>query len=65
VKRRAPPWLGFDGDLAAVPLNDFLADGQANPGARELVPFVQPLKHSEYFVEVLRIDSQTVVVHGE
>ena len=48
-----------------MPLNNFLADGQANPGAGELVPFVQPLKHSEYLVEVLRIDSQPVVLHRE
>jgi hypothetical protein len=44
-------------------LNNFFADGQFDPGDRELFPLVQPLEHSKDFFEVLRIDSQAIVSH--
>jgi hypothetical protein len=65
VKRGTFPGLRFDRDTAAVALDDFLADGQPDASASELIPFVQPLEHAENPFEVLRIDSQAVVFYRE
>jgi len=46
-----------------VPLDNFLADGQSDAGARELVPFVQPLEHAKDLFEILRLDSQSIVLY--
>ena len=48
-----------------MPLDDLLADGQANAGTGELFPFVQPLEHAENLFEVLRLNSESVVLHRE
>ena len=55
----------LDRDRAAMPLDDLLADGKADPGAGELIPLVQPLEHAKDPVEILRVDSKTVVLDGE
>src|ERR1700726_2902278 len=65
AKGGAVPKLRFDRNAAAVSLDDFFADGQSNPGAGELFPFVQPLEHAENSFEILRIDSNPVVFHRE
>ena len=59
------PGLGLDRDAAAVPFDDLLADGQSDAGAGKLFPLVQPLEHAKDLVEVLRINSQSVVFHRE
>jgi hypothetical protein len=41
------PGLRLDRDVAAVPLDDLLADRQSDAGAGELFAFVQPLEHAE------------------
>jgi hypothetical protein len=46
-----------------VALDDFLADGQSDAGPVELFPFVQPLEHAKNPLEVLRLNSQSVVLH--
>ena len=62
AKGRALSGLRLDRDAAAVPLDDLLADRQADAGAGELFPLVQPLEHAEDPFEVLRLDSQPVVL---
>src|SRR6185437_3924329 len=57
------PGLGLDRDVAAVPFDDLLADGQADAGAGKLFPLVQPLEHAKNLFKVLRINSQSVVFH--
>ena len=46
-----------------MPLDDLLADGQSDAGAGKLFALVQPLEHAENPFEVLRVDSQAVVLH--
>ena len=48
-----------------MPLDDLFADGQADAGTGELLALVQPLKHPEDLFEILRLDSEAVVLHGE
>src|SRR6266511_1196581 len=57
--------LGLDPDAAPVALDDLLADGEANPGARVLGAGVQPLEDDEDPVQELRIDADPVVLHRE
>ena len=57
--------MGFDRNAAAVPLDDLLADSQSDAGARKLFPFVQPLKHAENSLKILRVNSQAVILHRE
>ena len=57
------PGVRLDRNVAAVPLDNLLADRQSNSGAGELIPLVQPLKHAENFFEVLRVNSQSIVFH--
>ena len=57
------PGLGLDRDVAAVPFDDLLADGQSDAGAGKLFPLVQPLEHAKNLFKVLRINSQSVVFH--
>ena len=57
------PGLGLDRNVAAVPFDDLLADGQSDAGAGKLFPLVQPLEHPKNPVKVLRINSQSVVFH--
>ena len=67
VNRNVDPSPACDSTemVAAVPLDDLLADRQADAGAGELVSLVQPLEHAEDPLEVLRVDPQPVVLHRE
>ena len=47
--------------MATVPFDDLLADRQPDAGAGELFSCVQALEHAKDLVEVLRINSQSVV----
>jgi hypothetical protein len=46
-----------------VPLDDLLADRQADAGAVEFLALVQPLEHAEDSVEVLRLDPSPLSLH--
>src|SRR5262249_38805714 len=65
MKGRALAYYGFYPNLAAVSLDNFLADGQADAGAREGAACVQPLEHAEDALEVPRLDADAVVGNGE
>src|SRR5262249_28629011 len=52
---------GTDPDAAAVAVDDFLADREADAGARVLALVVQALEHHEDALEVLRLDADAVV----
>src|ERR1041385_2841704 len=52
-------------DLAAVPVDDALDGGQANPGAFELSVAVKPLEGAEKFFGVLHVEARAVVLHEE
>src|ERR1043165_9905826 len=52
-------------DAAAVALDDFLADGEPDAGARILAHGVQPLEEHEDALEVLRLDADAVVGHRD
>src|SRR5580658_1226236 len=63
TKRRALADRGFDRDVAAMALDDLLADGQSHARAAEFLPSMQPLKHAEDPLEVLGFDSEAIVLH--
>jgi len=46
-------------------LDNLLAYGQSNAGTGERFPCVQALEHAENLFEVLRVNSQSVVLHRE
>jgi hypothetical protein len=48
-----------------MPLDNPLADGQADPGAGILGPGVEALEYLEYTLKVLRTDPDPVVAHGK
>src|SRR5580704_8817245 len=50
---------------AAVAFRDLLAQCQADSGAGKLFSAVQALKHDENLLEILRLDSKPIVLHGE
>src|SRR6516225_183334 len=52
-------------DLPAVPLDDLLADGQADARAGVLAASMQALEDDEDALEVLGGDADSVVAHGE
>src|SRR5690349_11235881 len=58
---RKPSWAQ---DSSAVALNNFLADGQADPCASDFLS-VQPFKRSKDQVQVLCRNPDSVVSHGE
>jgi hypothetical protein len=64
-KRGTPADLRLNRHGAAMPLGYLLADGQSYTGAGVLVPSVQSLEHSENLVEVLRFDSDAIVLHRD
>lgn len=53
-------WFRFDPYPPAVAFNDFLADGETDPGARVFFFGMQTLEHEENPVEVFRRDADTV-----
>src|SRR5438876_10828983 len=57
--------FGFDPNATAVPLDDFLADGQADPGAGIILLSVQALEESENALRVAALDANAVVANGE
>ena len=65
VEGRALAGLRLDPDPAAVALDDFLADRQADAGAGILVAGVQALEDQEDAFGVLRVDADAVVADGE
>jgi hypothetical protein len=62
---RAMARRALDPDAAAVPLDDLLADGQTDAGARALLLQVQALEDSKDAVSELPRDADTVVVDGD
>lgn len=46
-----------------MPFDDFLANSQADTGAGEFVASVKALEHAENTVEILRFDSQPIVLY--
>jgi len=62
---RSLAWLRFHPYPSPVPLHDFLADGEPDPGPRVFPPGVQPLEDLENPVGVPRIDSDAAVPHGD
>jgi hypothetical protein len=48
-----------------VPRNDFLTNSQADASAGKFVSFVQALEHTENFIEILRINTNAVVLNGK
>src|SRR2546426_12839413 len=65
VRGRALSGLGLYPHPAAVAFRDLLAHRQADSGAGKLFSAVQPLKHNENLLEVLRVDAKSVVSHGK
>src|SRR3990172_2597332 len=63
ARARARP--GLDPDPAAMALDDLLADGEADAGARVLGARVQPPEDDEDPFPVLRVDADPVVAHRE
>src|SRR5260221_3708868 len=57
--------LRGDPDAPAVALDHFLADGEADTGARVLGLVVQTLEHHEDALEILRLDTDAIVADGE
>jgi hypothetical protein len=58
-------WRALGKNLAAMALNDLAADGQAYARALVLVAPAQALKGSQDTVEVLFVESDTVVFHED
>src|ERR1041385_1295100 len=56
-----PAKLGGGPDLAAVALDDALADAQPDPGARVFVAVVQALEHLEDAAAVLGVEADALV----
>lgn len=48
-----------------MPLHDSPANGQTDAGARVAFSRVQPLEHLKNASEVLRLDADPIVLHGE
>lgn len=44
-------------------LDNFFADGEADTGASELFPFVEPLEHAKNSFKVLWIDAESIVLN--
>src|SRR5688500_353678 len=64
-KCRALSRLGLHREFAAVAFHDLPADGQSDTCTGEFFPPVESLEHSEDLLEVLRFDSQAIVLNGE
>ena len=62
---RSPARFRVHPDPSAVVLDDPLADGHADAGARILLPGVEALENNEDTLRVLRVDADAVVPHGE
>src|SRR5436305_1990602 len=46
-------------------LDDFLGEGQADPGPGILLPRVKALKDHEHFLPVLRLNADAIVAHDD
>src|SRR5580692_5694478 len=57
--------LRLDRNLSAMALHDLLAYRQADARAGKLFPLVQALEHAENSLEILRVDSEPIVLNGE
>ena len=55
--------FGLDPNTATVALDNLLADGKSNPGARILTAVVQALEHAKYLLPICRVDSDAVVAY--
>src|SRR5882672_10274277 len=55
----------FEPDAAAVAVDHLLADGEADAGAGVPALVVQALEHHEDALEILRLDADAVVLHGD
>ena len=64
-ERRPLAKLRFEPDAAAVALDHFLAQRQADAGARILLVRVQALEDDEDALGELRVDADAVVAHGK
>ena len=56
---------GLDPDTAAMELDDFFADGQADAGAGVFAAGVEALEYDEDAVEGFRVDADAVVLDRE
>src|SRR2546427_11318221 len=65
VKCRALPRCGLNPDAAFVPLDDLLADGQAEASAGVFLLRVQTLEDDKNPVKVLRVNADAVVPDRE
>src|SRR5690606_28859209 len=54
---------GVGADVAAVPLDDFLADREPDPGARRLAG--EPAEDLEDAVRIVRVEADAVVAHPD
>src|SRR5205823_7981930 len=61
---RSLPECRFHPDAAAVALHDALTDRQADSGSRIRMP-VQPLENSKDLLNIVGVDPDAVVPHGE
>src|ERR1051326_1129662 len=65
IKCRSFPCDRFHPDASAVALDNFLAEGQADAGARIVLAAVQALEDDEDAVEVFLFDADAVVPDGQ
>ena len=65
AESRAFAGRGFRPDCAAMPLDDFFADGQTDSGALVCSSRVQPLEYLEYTLGVRHVKSDTIVANGD
>src|SRR4051812_16067642 len=61
IKGGAIVYLSFRPHASAVAIDDPLHVGEADAGALEIALVVQPLKHAEEFVGILRVETGAVV----
>ena len=65
IKGRALPWLGFQPDLASVPLDDLFAKGEADAGPRVFFSGVQALKEEKDAFEIFWRNPDPIVRNRE
>lgn len=65
VEDGSPVWSGLEPDLAAVPLDDSLADRESDSGALVFLLRVEALKDLEHALALGRVDSDPVVTYRQ